>query len=675
MKFRVAGFLFAVAAVAGAQTVAITGATVIDGNGGAPVANATIVVTAGRIAALGPKVSVQIPAGAETIDAAGRYIVPGFIDTNVHLSLYGGIGPRYETLAKYYPRQDEIVLEAAQIQLAHGVTTVRDSYGMLMPLTRVRDRIERGEALGARILAAGNIVGWGGPYSTTFSLFPQAGLTRFQEEMNDAVALDAGENLADLSLDELRVAINKYLDKTPDFLKYGGTSHFSQPSFIGFSPEAQKMMVDETHKRGKAAETHSTTIEGLKLSILAGIDLIQHPELMTPRALPDELVRMIKERNIINSMLVSTITGEAWEKHLKTKAEAEKKEAEKKTARPKTTVAERKRAAELETDLETRRANAIKLIRAGNIVTPGTDSYWASAPEFQVDPKPDNQSHGIGTIMAIEGLVELGMTPAQAITSGTKNGAAAARLSKDIGTLEPGKIADLVILDADPLADIHNIRKVRSVMKGGKLIDPAMLPEHRVLSTPPPATANPTADEHAPDNFHVQLETTKGSILLEVHRDWAPIGTDRFYTLVRSHYYDGNRFARVVKGRWAQFGINGDPAVAKAWRDRPIADDPRKQSNLRGMVAFAFAVPNGRTTQVYINTGDNSARNDGEAFSPFAKVVQGMDVVDALYSDYGETSGGGIRAGKQGPIFEEGNYWLDRNFPALDRIERALVLP
>ncbi len=383
---------------------------------------------------------------------------------------------------------------------------------------------------------------------------------------------------------------------------------------------------------------------------------------MTPRALPDDLVRMIKERNIINSMLVSTITGEAWQKHVKAKAEAEKK-----TVHPKTTVAERKRAAELETDLETRRANAIKLIRAGNIVTPGTDSYWASAPEFQADPKPDNQSHGIGTIMAIEGLVELGMTPAQAITSGTKNGAAAARLSKDIGTLERGKIADLVILDADPLADIHNIRKVHSVMKAGKLVDPAMLPEHRVLSTPPLMTATSTADEHAPDNFHVRLETTKGSILLEVHRDWAPIGTDRFYTLVRSRYFDGNRFARVVKGRWAQFGINGDPAIAKAWRDRPIADDPRKQSNVRGMVAFAFAVPNGRTTQVYINTGDNSTRNDGEAFSPFAKVVEGMDVVDSLYSDYGETSGGGIRAGKQGPIFEEGNYWLDRNFPALDR--------
>ena len=676
MKTPLLCALLSAAARLAAQDIAITGATLINGNGGAPVPNAAVLISAGRIIAIGPRATVQIPSGIRVIDATGRYLVPGFIDTNVHLSLYGGVGPRYETLAKYYPRQDEIVLEAAQIQLAHGVTTVRDSYGMLMPLTRVRDRIERGEALGARILAAGNIVGWGGPYSTTFSLFPQAGLTRFQEEMNDAVALDAGENLADLSTDELRAAINKYLDKTPDFLKYGGTSHFSQPSFIGFSPEAQKIMVDEAHKRGKVAETHSTTIEGLRLSILAGIDLIQHPELMTPRALPDDLVRMITERNIVNSMLASTITGEAWEKHLKTKAETEKK-----TANPRTTVAERKRAAELETDLETRRANAIRLIRAGNIVTPGTDSYWASAPEFQADAKPDNQSHGIGTIMAIEGLVELGMTPNQAITAGTKNGALAARLSKDIGTLEKGKLADLVILDADPLADIHNIRKVRTVMKAGRPIDPASLPEHRVLSTPPAppsALLNPSASEvnrRAPDNFHVRLETTRGTILLEVHRDWAPLGTDRFFNLVRNGYYDGNRFARVVKGRWAQFGINGDPKIAQAWRDHPMPDDPRKQSNVRGMVAFAFAVPNGRTTQVYINTGDNSARNDGEAFSPFAKVVEGMDVVDALYSDYGETSGGGIRAGKQGPLFEEGHYYLDRHYPALDRIERALILP
>ncbi len=116
---------------------------------------------------------MRIPAGATVVDATRRYVVPGFIDTNVHLSLYDGSRGRYETLAKYHTRQNDIVLEAARIDLRHGVTTVRDSYGVLTPLTQVRGAIARGAATGARILAAGNIVGWGGPYSVSFSLTPQ----------------------------------------------------------------------------------------------------------------------------------------------------------------------------------------------------------------------------------------------------------------------------------------------------------------------------------------------------------------------------------------------------------------------------------------------------------------------------------------------------------------------
>jgi homoserine O-acetyltransferase len=313
----------------------------------------------------------------------------------------------------------------------------------------------------------------------------------------------------------------------------------------------------------------------------------------------------------------------------------------------------------------------------------GTDSYWAAAPEFAIDPKPDNQSHGIGTIMAIEGLVELGMTPAHAIVAGTKNGAIACRKLNDFGTIEKGKLADLVILDADPLADIHNIRKVRSVMKGGRVIDLARLPEKRVLSPPTALTAenralllNPEAPEmnrKAPDVFRVRFAATKGSIVFELHRDWSPKGVDRFYNLVRAGYYDDSRFHRVIQGRWAQFGINGDPQISNVWRARTMPDEPRRESNVRGTVAYAFAVPNGRTTQIFINTRDNRATHDAEPFVPIGKVVEGMDVVDRLNFEYGESSGGGIRAGKQGPLFEEGNAWLDRNFPRLDRIERATV--
>jgi imidazolonepropionase-like amidohydrolase len=278
------------------------------------------------------------------------------------------------------------------------------------------------------------------------------------------------------------------LDKGPDFLKYGGTRHFSEPTIIGFSPEAQKIIVEEAHKRGRAAETHATTIEGLRLALEAGIDAIQHPELLTPRAIPDDLVQSIVKKNVTCSMLVSSMTGDAWTKHLKTKADAEKKiqdAAAKKTAdRPKTFAEQRKQEADLDVPLEIRRQNAQKLIQAGCRTTVGTDSYWAAAPELSREPKPENQDHGMGTIIAIEGLVELGMTPSQAIVAATRNGAIASRREKDLGTLESGKLADILILDADPLQDIHNIRKLRTVFKEGHVVDITHLPEKRVLSWP-----------------------------------------------------------------------------------------------------------------------------------------------------------------------------------------------
>ncbi len=474
--------------IAQSSVTAIVGGTLIDGNGGTPVADAVIVVERDRIRAAGAKAAVPVPPGATVIDAAGKFVVPGFIDTNVHLSLYGGVNDRYETLVRYNARQADIVLEAAQIQLAHGVTTVRDSYGVLPALVEVRERIHRGEATGARIQAAGNIVGWGGPYSVSFSLIPERGLTLFQEQMNDQLAQGAGEDLIDMTPDELRVAINAYLDKGPDFIKFGGTAHFARPAFIGFSPEAQKVMVEEAHKRGKKAETHATTTDGLRLSIDAGIDLIQHPEVLGPRELPDALVKTIVERRIVGSMLVNTITGAPWTKHLKDREEATKKLAEdaaKGPARARTSAERRKEAADTGEELAMRRTNAQKLVAAGAIVTPGTDNYWASAPELARTPKPEAQDHGIGTILAIEGLVELGMTPMQALVAATRHGAFAAGRSSDLGTIEAGKIADLLVLDASPLVDIKNIRAIRSLMANGRVVDRTRLPELRVLSRPP----------------------------------------------------------------------------------------------------------------------------------------------------------------------------------------------
>jgi cyclophilin family peptidyl-prolyl cis-trans isomerase len=194
---------------------------------------------------------------------------------------------------------------------------------------------------------------------------------------------------------------------------------------------------------------------------------------------------------------------------------------------------------------------------------------------------------------------------------------------------------------------------------------------------PKPSLRNPEGKRitrQAPSLFRVRMETTKGPMLIEVRRAWAPHGADRFFNLVRGGYYDDTRFFRVVKGQWAQFGINGDPKISAIWRDRTIPDDAPTHSNRRGTVAFAFAVPNGRTTQVFISLRDNS-NLDAQGFAPFGEVVGGMDAVDALSTEYGERSGGGIRAGRQQPIFDEGNAYFDREFPHLDRLVRAFVIP
>jgi homoserine O-acetyltransferase len=178
--------------------------------------------------------------------------------------------------------------------------------------------------------------------------------------------------------------------------------------------------------------------------------------------------------------------------------------------------------------------------------------------------------------------------------------------------------------------------------------------------------------ERAPDVFEARVETTKGSFVVEVVRAWSPLGADRFYALARGGYYNDSRISRVVPNFIAQFGIAGDSAVNATWAHRTFPDDPVRQTNVRGTVAFAMTGPNSRTTQVYINLVDNT-RLDAQGFSPIGRVVRGMDVVDSLYSGYGENSGGGVRAGKQGPLLSGGNVYIDREYPKLDRLIRIVV--
>jgi homoserine O-acetyltransferase len=178
---------------------------------------------------------------------------------------------------------------------------------------------------------------------------------------------------------------------------------------------------------------------------------------------------------------------------------------------------------------------------------------------------------------------------------------------------------------------------------------------------------DPVWGTHSPEIFRVEVATTQGNFTIEARRDWAPLGADRLYNLARAGFFDDSRFFRVRANYIAQFGIPGRPEIAKAWRTETMPDDPVRQSNTKGTLGYAMTGPDARTTQIYINLVDNT-QLDAQGFAPIGRVVAGMDVVEKLYAGYGENSGGGMRTGKQARMFEEGNAFLDAEFPKLDRI-------
>lgn len=184
--------------------------------------------------------------------------------------------------------------------------------------------------------------------------------------------------------------------------------------------------------------------------------------------------------------------------------------------------------------------------------------------------------------------------------------------------------------------------------------------------------SNPAAlNERAPATYKVRFETSKGSFVVEVTREWAPNGADRFYNLVKNGFYDDTRFFRVMKGFMVQFGINGDPAVNVKMREARIPDDPVKQSNRRGYITYAMAGPNTRTSQVFINYADNGAL-DSQGFSPFGRVITGMNVVDALNGEYGDGAPRG-RGPDQARLQAQGNAYLKAEFPNLDFVIKATI--
>lgn len=204
-------------------------------------------------------------------------------------------------------------------------------------------------------------------------------------------------------------------------------------------------------------------------------------------------------------------------------------------------------------------------------------------------------------------------------------------------------------------------------MKTCSLLLLALLVQDKPLTDP----SSPAVNKEAPKEFKAKFTTSQGDFVIKVTRDWAPLGADRFYNLVKNGFYDNCRFFRVISGFMCQFGINGDPAISAKWREAKIKDDPVKEGNKRGRISFAMAGPNTRTTQVFINFKDND-RLDGMGFASFGEVTEGMDVVDKLYSGYGEGAPRGSGP-DQGKVQMQGNKYLEADFGKLDYVKSAKI--
>jgi peptidyl-prolyl cis-trans isomerase A (cyclophilin A) len=218
----------------------------------------------------------------------------------------------------------------------------------------------------------------------------------------------------------------------------------------------------------------------------------------------------------------------------------------------------------------------------------------------------------------------------------------------------------------DPVApEAHVIENASATATAAIADEPPIEAPPRVAPDDPRLLTPNRANERAPQRFRVRFHTTKGDVVIEAHRDWSPKGVDRFYNLVRLGFFRDIALYRVIPGFVVQFGIHGRPEVAAAWKDANIDDEPVKQGNTRGRVVFAKAGPNTRTTQLFINTIDNS-RLDGMGFGAIGEVTSGMDVVDSFHSGYG-----GNPSNRQTEIAQRGNAWLRQEYPLLDYIEQT----
>lgn len=454
------------------ESIVLRGATLIDGTGAPPLENSVIVIEGNEFSLVGSEKDINIPEGANIIDAQGKYIIPGMMDANIHLFRDVSI----EFIARYEDRLELLIAEAAQISLKYGLTTVFDTWGPLQPLMNVRDRINRNEIPGSRLFVAGNIVGLSGPFGRDFNtraswVAPQ----RFVTRINAMFEENTGPQLSLLSPEQLRGEIKMYIDRGIDFLKYAVNGHdckgcsglpekLNLAWLLLFTPAAQQVIVEESHRANITVQTHTNTVVALRQAVEAGVDLMQHCALTGEHPIPDSLIQLMLEKNIYCAVQPRTL------KRIET--ESNNEDVFKRS--PKSQI--------------TRHENQVRLITSGVPLLLATDAGVANPikTEVEADKEQFDVEHpemiGEAHFIWFRAMIEKGMSPMQCIVSATRNNAAAYGKLDRIGTVESGKLADLVVLERNPLTDIENIRSISMVIKDGQVVNRESLPLEPILT-------------------------------------------------------------------------------------------------------------------------------------------------------------------------------------------------
>ena len=463
----------------GSGSFALVGGTVITATGSAPITDATVLIENGHIKSVGARASVTIPAGTPVVDVRDKFITPGLIDTNVHLVLM----TVPEFFVKYEGRFEDIALESAQIGLKYGITTMMDTWGPLEPLLKARDRLNRGEVLGSRVLIGGNIIGMGGPF-TPYMLdgAPLRGIDfryggwvhpAIQKRINDLWEANMGPRLLALTPPELAVAMREYLAKGVDFVKVAVSAHGIQPvEPMMFSPEQLRAMREEVRKSGRPFLTHTFTLESLRLAVEVNSDLLQHPNVMEPEpetpgqiAARDALIAEIKQKNIFCALMLIP-SKKQFEIIREWKPEDHPGD-------PYINQIMLSRRAGAGAEIYQKRVADLKpWLDAKVPFTLATDAGM-DLPEF--GPVVWGRL-GRAEFERMEALQDAGASTMEILMGATRRGAESYGLGRDLGTVESGKIADLLVLDGNPLQDIHNFRKINMVLKDGHVIDRKALP-------------------------------------------------------------------------------------------------------------------------------------------------------------------------------------------------------